>query len=49
LNKQKNKKIIFGIKECFFSDWTNKQTKKEPKKKPKTTTTKKTPKKPTLL
>jgi hypothetical protein len=49
LHKQKNKKIIFGIKECFFSDWTNKQTKKEPKKKPKTTTTKKTPKKPTLL
>jgi hypothetical protein len=41
LHKQKNKKIIFGIKECFFSDCTNKQTKKKnPKKNPKTTTKK---------
>jgi hypothetical protein len=49
LHKQKNKKIIFGIKECFFSDWTNKQTKKEPQKKTKTTTTTKKQKKHTLL
>jgi hypothetical protein len=33
LHKQKNKKIIFGIKECYFSDCTNKQTKKRTPKK----------------
>jgi hypothetical protein len=29
---KKTKKLIFGIKECYFSDCTNKQTKKEPPK-----------------
>jgi hypothetical protein len=39
LHKQKKtKKVIFGIKECYFSDCTNKQTKKNPQKKHKKTT-----------
>ena len=49
LHKQKNKKIIFGIKECFFSDCTNKQPKKEPQKNPKNNNNKKTKKNHTIV